>query len=212
MIKTWIADVLPLKEPQKWERYYNAAPMERKKKADKILKEEDRLLSIGAWSLYAQAVKKYGLNENAVYNFSHSGHYVLCCIDTECENGVKAGCDIERETSLRLNVAKRFFCESEYRMILNQREPEKQLQMFYRYWVLKESFMKATRLGMKLPMNAFVIEIDCEDKPKLIVKPEDVEGTYVFKEYKYKRIPYKIAVCASGFGIDIDDKLECLLL
>ena len=31
--------------------------------------------------------------------------------------------------------------------------------MFYRYWVLKESFMKATGLGMRLALDSFELDL-----------------------------------------------------
>ena len=47
---------------------------------------------------------------------------------------------------------------------------------FFRYWVLKESFMKAVRLGMKLDTRKFEIEFDKEDHPVLVKKAGGISG------------------------------------
>ena len=56
--------------------------------------------------------------------------------------------------------------------ITNLSEEEKKIA-FYRYWVLKESFMKATRYGMKLGLDTF--EILCDEKgARLLNQPKEI--------------------------------------
>lgn len=100
-----------------------------------------------------------------VFNLSHSGHYVLCSIaDTET---ARTGCDLEKTGIPRLKVARRFFCRSEWDYIQKKVSEDERKEAFYRYWVLKESFMKATRLGMKLPLDAFAIRLSEGEDPVL---------------------------------------------
>ena len=56
-----------------------------------------------------------------------------------------------------MELAKRFFCRSEYEDIFRCDSKEERAEKFCRYWVLKESFMKATRKGMALKMSSFEI-------------------------------------------------------
>lgn len=193
MIHTGLADVSALVEEQSYQYYYHSVPKFRQEKADKLHGQQDKALSVGAWVLLQKMRKQYGLEETASFNLSHSGRYALCSIDDSGKE-MQVGCDIEEIKQSKLSVAERFFCESEYQYILRQPSEKEQIEAFYRYWVLKESFMKATRLGMKLGMNQFEIEI----KERAILKriPKDIRGDYHFREYSVKDIPYRIAVCS----------------
>ena len=80
MIRTWIADVTSLLEKEKYLQYYKIVPNFRKEKADKIVYQEGKALSVGVWVLYEKMRRTYGLSKNAVFNLSHSGQYVLCSV------------------------------------------------------------------------------------------------------------------------------------
>ncbi len=88
--------------------------------------------------------------QDIYFNLSHSGDYAVCVL-----NDSPVGVDIEECKDYRENVAKRFFAPNEYEDICSLQDLHDQVQRFYQYWVLKESFMKATGLGMKLEMNSF---------------------------------------------------------
>ena len=73
---------------------------------------------------------------------------------------------------------------------------EEKRELFFRYWVLKESFLKATRMGLSLGMDSFEIGFSDEDKPYLMDKPQTFWEEYYFREYAVDGLPYRIAVCA----------------
>ena len=154
MIQTWIADVTALLEKQKYLQCYNRVPEHRQKKADRLRMQEDKALSVGAWTLLQKMEKEYSLQGNFIYNISHSGNCVLCSVEDGTSKSSKLGCDLEKVGEPNIKIAERFFCESEYRLI-REYDEKRQREMFYRYWVLKESFMKATRMGMELGMDQF---------------------------------------------------------
>lgn len=197
MIRTWVADVTPLYEEEVYLRYYNEVPIHRKEKADKIHYRADKALSIGAWVLYEMARGESNAPETAVFNLSHSGSFVLCSIEDSGEQDIKVGCDIEEIKKLHEKLIRRHFFESEERYILGQKTEEKKADAFYRYWVLKESFLKATRYGMRLGLDTF--EILCEEgkQPRLLQKPDEIKEDYFFREYTFDK-PYKVAVCSTG--------------
>lgn len=201
MIRTWAVNVKGLLKKEKYLLYYEKLPLERRRKADALLYQSDKAQSVGAGVLFQMMSEAYGLSENAVYNLSHSGEYALCSVEDEESDAVHVGCDIEQVKELKLRLAKRFFCEREYQFIVNQDTQEKQIDAFYRYWVLKESFMKATRQGMKLGMNQFEIDLSDGNAPYLIRQPEQFGERYYFKEYELKEAGYKIAVCADSAQI-----------
>ena len=190
MIQTWIADVTSLLNREVYQKHYESVPEWRQEKADKIRFEEDKALSVGAWVLYEKMKKTYHLEDDAPFNLSHSGHFVLCSVEDSGNPSAMVGCDLEMIKEPRLKIAKRFFCENECKLV------EENPDNFYRFWVLKESFMKVTRLGLKLGLDTFEIDIT-ENGPVLKRKPDDIEGEFYFKEYELERVPYRIAVCAN---------------
>lgn len=207
MIKTWIADVSPLYDEKIYKKYYESVPYVRQDKADKIKHIEDKALSIGAFALYEKALGLCGETEDKIFNLSHSGKYAICSVS--CGKGNhKVGCDIEKIKNLHKKIVQKYFCESEKVYILSG-NIEEQTESFYRYWVLKESFAKATRYGMAMGLDSFEIECTEKEGAKIVKQPSYVKEKYFFHEYNVG-IPYKIAVCStcSDFG----DKIEEIYL
>lgn len=200
MVRTWVADVVPLTDETIYQSYYDALPEWRKDKTDRCKYKADKMLSVAAWSLweYAKGQEK-NLPENTVYNLSHSGNYVMCAYSDKKEK--KVGCDIEKLGKNHLQMAKHFFCEAEYSCIAEAKSEGVSRQLFYRYWVLKESFMKATRQGMALGIDTFEIGWD-NGQPVLVKKPEIYPETYYYKEYTGGNIAAKMAVCTTDVEID----------
>ena len=198
MIHTWLADVSALHNEDTYQRYYAQVPQFRKEKADHLQLQEDKALSVGAWILLEQMKKEYGLQEHAVFNISHSGTYALCSVDTSEMPEREVGCDLELIKKDRRGMAERYFCSDECAMIHTKED-------FYRFWVLKESFVKAIRIGMKLPMDSYEFTFSAEGRPYLKRQPERFPKTYYFKEYEVEGLEYKIAVCADcdAFASDI---------
>ena len=168
----YAASVLPLQCADLYRLAYERASPERQKKADGYRFEKDRRLSLGV-----EMLLRYGLREANVpydrlriktndagkpvftnadlhFNVSHAEDWAICAI-----SDAEIGCDIEKIRSADLRIAQRFFCPEEYHHIIEQASAVEQDLLFYRYWTLKESFIKATGLGMQLPFNAFRIEL-----------------------------------------------------
>ena len=199
MVKVWLADITPLLEESVYRQYYQELPDWRRKKADKYCFAKGKAESAGVWSLWRRVRAQYALGEDAVFNLSHSGGYALCAFSDQSE--VKVGCDLEEIKEFRQPVAKRFFCQSEYEHIMRE-EGEDRIRMFYRYWVLKESFMKATRQGMAMDMRSFEIGWNEADTPVLLRKPKEYPEEYVYQEYGEKAVNARIAVCTTDHEID----------
>ena len=197
MIQTWIADVSPLYKKEIYLQYYYDVPVFRQEKADRLQKHPDRALSIGAWVLLQRMEKEYSLQKNCLYNISHSGRCVLCSVEDKGGKSSRLGCDLEEvKLSWNRKVAERFFRESEFCRIRDCGNEEEKRELFFRYWVLKESFLKATRMGLSLGMDSFEIGFSDEDKPYLMDKPQTFWEEYYFREYAVDGLPYRIAVCA----------------
>lgn len=206
MIVTWIGDVRPLMEKASYEHCYRMLPAMRRDKADRLSRMEDKALSAGVWTLLEKARKEFGFRDYPLYNLSHSFPYALCSFAAEEEDahrGVQLGCDVETVKAPRLSVASHYFRPREYEYILKQPDEERQKQAFFRYWVLKESFLKATGKGMGLSMDSFEIIVGGKggsEGPALTRKPPEYPDTYYFQEYQTAAPDARVAVCATCPG------------
>ena len=151
MVHTWIMDVTPLQDDMIYRKCYNRLPDWRREKADRIRPLEGKMQSAGAWILYQQMLKYYELSDQMPYNLSHSGKYALCSVSTQPD--AQVGCDVEMIKENKLRLAERYFCPGEVAWIQSQTTEAEQAEGFYRYWVLKESFIKATREGMAMGLD-----------------------------------------------------------
>lgn len=205
MIRTWVANIEPLMEDACYKKYYFQAPSFRQKKADVLNHPKKKAQSIGVWSVYAQMKDYYGFDQKATFNFSHSENYVLCsvCVKEEIDPSIRVGCDLEWIDPRRKDpskMAKHFFCPVEYETILQEKEEASRRELFYRYWVLKESFLKATGKGMALPLDSF--EVALGEPSYLVRQPEEFSERYIYMESTLDQGKYRVAVCST------DEELE----
>jgi 4'-phosphopantetheinyl transferase len=131
--------------------------------------------------------KPYIQNYPLHFNMSHSGVWVVAAV-----SAAPVGIDIEQMKRNRLEVARRFFTESEYTNLMDRPEPDR-TDYFYTLWTLKESYLKALGRGLTLPLNSFAVRI--QHGEYMI----DINGN--FAQMNLKIVPlesgYKIAICAS---------------
>ena len=199
MIETWIADIGPLCEEAVCRRYYDRLPRWRRDKADAYRQPADRARSVAAWTLYTKMREYYALSEETIYNLSHSGRYALCAVETDAgreSEGVLVGCDVEMIGKERPTVARRFFCRTEEARIAGSRTEEERAETFYRFWVLKESFVKAVREGLALELRSFEIQLDGPE-PVLVRQPEKYPQRFYYKEYTPEAGDARAAVCST---------------
>lgn len=201
----YAADAASLADAQLYARSLNAVSPLRRQKAERLADVRDRRLSIGAELLLRCALRDAGIGEfplefgfgpqgkphlkdhSISFSLSHSGQYALCAVGA-CD----VGCDVEKIRPIDLKLAKRFFAPSEYDDIAARPTPEAKTELFFRYWTLKESFMKATGLGLLLPMDEFQMILGDN-----ISAEQTVDGrSYSFREFE--DIPgYRCALCAA---------------
>ena len=174
-------------------RAYGLVSENRQEKIDFYRFEKDKKLSCGAYLLLKKMLHdsnitnpcfktgKYGKayisnHENIHFNLSHSGKIVLCAISDR-----EVGADVEYiDREIDLNIAKHYFYNSEYENIMNA---ENSADEFFRYWVLKESYMKYTGLGMNLKLDSF--EIIIEDNIRLKNDPDNLKfNLFSIENYK----------------------------
>ena len=200
------ADVDPLADADLFGFYYDRLPGYRREKIDRIRFPEDKRQSLGAWVILEMTLRRLGADHADIafgengkpylperndikFNISHSGSKVMCAVSDH-----DIGCDVEKIKDTKLRIARRFFNEAEYAYIENCPDPESQKTMFFRLWTLKESFMKVTGLGFKLPLNEFCIQFE-GDSISVVQNVDDRD--YYFKEYDLGD-GYRYAVCSAG--------------
>lgn len=187
-----------------YRKCYDSLSARRRETADRYRYPEDRKLSVAAGVLLDRGLKEYGLWEKNVrigkgengkpylidypdihYNLSHSGGMVLAVFsDTEI------GCDIEAVRQANLKLAKRFFCPGEYAYIADLKGGEQDRE-FCRLWTLKESFLKSTGMGLRLPLDSF--EFQFLEEGAVRIRQDYDDESYVFYEYDFGL--YHAAVC-----------------
>lgn len=115
------------------------------------------------------------------FNLSHSGDYVLLAVG-DCSVGI----DIEKHSSIDfINIA-RFICTEEELSALKQSST---LQTdFYKYWTLKESYMKATGKGFSMSPKSFAF--DLTNNLKI-----NIDTEFEFSQINFSK-DYTVSVCA----------------
>ena len=200
------ADVGCLADKELYDQALLNVPPSRREKIGRYHFARDQYLSLGAFSLLRHALAEHGIPmppdfsvgengkpyiENAPvhFNLSHSGTFALCAVSDH-----EVGCDIERIARADLKIAKRFFCLSEYESIRARSTEDEQNAAFYRLWTLKESFLKVTGQGMRLPLDSF--EITQDDRGAVRVRQSFDDKQYRFETYNGIG-GYAAAVCVT---------------
>ncbi len=162
--------------------------------------EKDKIQALGAGLLLDHGLQRYGLQERDVqmaygsngkpylaehprirFNLSHSGSMVMAVFSDR-----EAGCDVEQVQEARMGVAQRFFAEAELEELKKEPVGEKRNELFFRIWTLKESYLKVTGEGMRIPLNSFCV---CSGQ---------APSGYSFREFS---VPgYRAAVCLKEDG------------
>ena len=124
------------------------------------------------------------------FNLTHSGDFAagVCGVGP-------VGIDVETVGVMKEKTARRFFHGGEYRYLEKIEDEESRREAFFRLWVLKESFMKVTGLGMRLPLNAFEIRLDGRE---IEVDQTVDDRHYYFKEFALENS--RMAVCSADLS------------
>jgi 4'-phosphopantetheinyl transferase len=92
------------------------------------------------------------------FNLAHTQDLVVCAVSAAHN---RVGVDAERIDGIaeRIEIAAQFFSDSEVATLraLTSRE---QPQLFFEYWTLKESYLKALGLGLAVELNCFSFVFD----------------------------------------------------
>lgn len=202
----YLASVEPLWDEGIYNRLYEMSSNARKAKTDRFRFRKDKILSVGAEALLRHALRELGIpweepvysygenmkpylawQEGIFFNISHAGEYVMLAV-----SDAEVGCDIEKIGPVSPGVARLTLSPEERQRLAACDEAGKEL-LFCRYWVLKESYLKATGEGLYRDPASLRIELD---SPAYVVR-DGAPQEYGF--WEGDSLPgYRMAVCRAG--------------
>ena len=103
------------------------------------------------------------------FNLSHTDGLVACLVTLELDAGVDVE-NIERRLDL-VGVAKHSFSAREADEVRRRRGRERR-ERFFRYWTLKEAYIKARGMGLALPLRRFSYTFPAPGAVALELDPE----------------------------------------
>ena len=179
----------------------------RKERVQCFARAEDRLRSLAAEVLLGQMLREEGLAgaehfplmfeagergkpylaqlPEVQFNLSHSGDLAACAVGR-----LPVGVDVQRFAGIREGVARRCFTAEEAAQWERLPESEKE-KAFCQLWALKESFLKATGQGMRIPMR----RVQFSGSGELTVRQDWDDWNYLARVWE-TGMPYALAVCS----------------
>ena len=166
MIRLYLADISALYDPLYDSSKISLLPIERQNKILKYKLADDRKRSLAAGLIMNKILIENNIPANSIcygsngkpyadgifFNVAHSGNYAFG-VSSDCE----IGCDVEIIKQAHLDIAKRFFTESEYNYISDSENKD---NIFFKLWTIKESYIKFTGEGLRTPLNSFEIQVN----------------------------------------------------
>lgn len=90
------------------------------------------------------------------FNLSHTDGLIVCAVSLGYEIGVDLENRSRREVNLK--IADRYFAPDEVAELRSLPESQ-QMDRFFDYWTLKESYIKACGKGLAIPLNQFCFDL-----------------------------------------------------
>ncbi len=123
------------------------------------------------------------------FNLSHSRDWIVCAVGAGFELGVDVEfCHPDRDV---LRLAKRFFSPHEFAALFSL-SAEQSIDRFYDFWTLKESWLKATGLGISGGLDSAVFDLQYGGDMTFSTPVED--ATYCFNSWQLDS-SYRLALC-----------------
>lgn len=136
----------------------------------KYLRWQDRHAHLLGKLLLIEALKKYGINDSfwekiaytyykrpyikdckIDFNISHSGNFVVCAIG----EGIQLGIDVEKIQDRNIFDMQNVMTSAQWEEIEQASRPE---EIFYKYWTIKESVIKADGRGFHIPLEQLEVK------------------------------------------------------
>jgi 4'-phosphopantetheinyl transferase len=129
------------------------------------------------------------------FNISHTKGLIVLGVTRDRALGV----DVEdaRTREAPIDVAGRFFAPEEVQALLEM-APAGQQDRFFEYWTFKESYIKARRMGLAIPLSKFRFSFPLPDAVEFAVDPSLGDDAAGWQFWQLRPEPdYLLAVCAA---------------
>ena len=214
MVKLYVADIASLPDPLSVPEELKKLPVERQQKIHNMKQENSRKQSMGVGLLLQKVLALYHMQESKLYlgehgkpmvdglefSLSHSGNLVICAVSDK-----PVGCDVEKIRKAPKGVVERYYSDTE-RVYLSRFLEDEYDREFFRLWTLKESYVKMTGEGLRVPFDAYEVvadqcACDCHEGCIQILRDGKVQACYLSSIVLQGHI---ISICAEESGhIDV---------
>jgi len=153
---------------ERYEEYLSRLPLSLQHKNRKFRYWQDQLLNLFGKLLLLEALSELHVDCDGLtalyydhygrpyvasgidFNISHSGVYVICA----AAKNIRVGVDVEIIKPVHFPDVENTMSGHEWQQITSAVDP---LKAFYRYWVIKESVIKADSRGLSIPLQNMAI-------------------------------------------------------
>ena len=139
------------------------------------------------------------------FNISHTNGLIACAIAI----GREVGVDVEHiGRRLTHDIAGRHFAPREVDD-LRKLPKDAQHRVFFDYWTLKESYIKARGFGLALPLGDFAFTLDPPNPPRIAFEPalEDDPATWQFLQ-DWPTPHHRLALAVRRDGADLPVRIR----
>lgn len=139
------------------------------------------------------------------FNISHTNGLIACAVTI----GREVGVDVEHVgRNLTHDIAGRHFAPSEVADLRSLPDDE-QRTVFYDYWTLKESYIKARGFGLALPLGDFAFKLNPPSHPTISFEPalEDDPATWQFRQ-EWPTPTHRLALAVRRDGQDLPVRIR----
>ncbi len=191
----------------RWLQYLSR---ERMAEAEKRKNERERQLFLGAEILMNQSLEAVGagiplpaayvrnpygkpclLSDRGIkVNWSHSGEYVICAVADR-----EIGIDLQYVQKEPKDSVIRKVLQPEELIFYEQTSAEQRKHLFYQYWTVKESYLKAVGTGFHTSLQTFYVRMETRN-PKIIQR--EPGRRYRSRLLDFAAADYVAAVCCEG--------------
>lgn len=139
------------------------------------------------------------------FNISHTDGLIACAVTI----GREVGVDVENiGRRLMHDVAGRHFAPKEV-SDLRRLPDEEQHRVFFDYWTLKESYIKARGFGLALPLGDFAFKLNPPSPPQITFEPglDDDPATWQFLQ-DWPTPQHRLALAVRRDGNDLPVRIR----
>ena len=190
---------------------------QRREKVNALALREKKNASLAAGVILPLALKKCGVSgevrvenglwekprlispEGVHYNLSHSGGWTVIAISDN-----EVGVDIQQVKPVDMRLATRFFTDEEKGQI--DAAGEGATRLFYRFWTVKEAYLKALGTGLNRPLNSFTVRFTAGGAK---IVDDGGSGDWLVSEFDCFE-GYVLACVAKEYAPDIDPEILSL--